>query len=53
MTIECTHNPERDGLSEFRKSWDAFRKREREREREREQLQVTRRSQPEGEDEGM
>jgi hypothetical protein len=35
MTIECTHNPERDGLSEFRKSWDAFRKRERERERER------------------
>jgi hypothetical protein len=49
MTIERTHNPERDGLSEFRKSWDASRKRE----REREQLQVTRRSQPEGEDEGM
>jgi hypothetical protein len=35
MTIERTHNPERDGLSEFRKSWDASRKRERERERER------------------
>jgi hypothetical protein len=33
MTIERTDNPERDGLSEFRKSWDASRKRERERER--------------------